>query len=278
MRQSGETRNYNVGKSDYAKHKIQPWDIWKEYNLNPWDADIVKRALRTKEGEERSSDYQKIIHICKERIRQLAEEAKAAPECKPKTECEDKKRHLNVNPKTECEDEEDDNGYDVRVRCEKHGPPMFYYPYSVGVKYGVYGVFEAYRTWYAYLGKDEAGCNVYLRLSKSPGSWSFTKYKGFPEYTFHVKKEVLGDRLRNYAEGYEISLKIGGYGTDYEKGDYIINNGLLYRYMGIRSILEKGVYKGTHKYIRMVGNGCFEEFFTTEKADNEVVQEVIKVL
>lgn len=256
-------RDYNVGKSDYALHKIQPWDIWKEYNLNPWDADIVKRVLRTKEGEERSLDYQKIIHICKERIRQLAEEAKAAPECKPKTE---------------CEDEEDDNEYDVRVRCEKHEPPMFYYPYSVGVKYGVYGVFEAYRTWYAYLGKDETGCNVYLRLSKSPGSWSFTKYKGFPEYTFHVKKEVLGDRLRNYVEGYEISLKIGGYGTDYEKGDYIINNDLLYRYMGIRSILEKGVYKDTHKYIQMVGNGCFEEFFTTKKADNEVVQEVIEVL
>ena len=155
---------------------------------------------------------------------------------------------------------------------------MISYPYAVGVKYGVYGVFEAYKTWYAYLGKDEAGCNVYLRLSKSPGSWSFTKYEGFPKYTFRVKKSVLGDSLRNFVNGYEISLKIGGHGTDYEKGDYIINNGLLYRYMGIRRILEKGVYKDLHKYIQMVGNGCFEEFFTTEKADNEVVQEVIEVL
>lgn len=261
-------RDYNVGKSDYAKHKIQPWDIWKEYNLNPWDADIAKRVLRTKEGEERSLDYEKIIHICRERIRQLAEEAKPAPECKPKTECED----------DEEDDEEDNNEYDVRVRCEKHEPPMFFYPYSVGVKYGVYGVFEVYKAWYAYLGKDEAGCNVYLRLSKSPGSWTLTKYAGFLEYTFSMKKSVLGDSLRNHVGAYEISLKIGGYGTDYEKGDYIISHGLLYRYMGVRRILEKEVYKDSHKYIQMVGDGCFEEFFTTEKVNNEVVQEVIEVL
>lgn len=66
-------RSYNVGASDYAKHKIQPWDIWLEYNLNPWDADIIKRVLREKEGEDRGMDYLKIIHICKERIRQIKE-------------------------------------------------------------------------------------------------------------------------------------------------------------------------------------------------------------
>ena len=65
------TRSYNVGTSNYSKHKIQPWDIWLEYKLNPWDADIVKRVLRTKEGDDRKLDYEKIIHICKERIRQL---------------------------------------------------------------------------------------------------------------------------------------------------------------------------------------------------------------
>lgn len=67
------TRSYNVGTSDYSKHKIQPWDIWLEYNLNPWDADIIKRVLRTKAGEERVLDYEKIIHICKERTRQIKE-------------------------------------------------------------------------------------------------------------------------------------------------------------------------------------------------------------
>ena len=72
-----DIRGSNVGASDYSKHIIQPWSIWKDYNLNPWDADIVKRVLRTKkesgksEIESRIMDYEKIIHICKERIRQL---------------------------------------------------------------------------------------------------------------------------------------------------------------------------------------------------------------
>lgn len=65
--------SYNVGASDYSKHKIQPWDIWEEYNLNPWDADIIKRVLRTKTGEDRKLDYEKIIHICKKRIEQLGQ-------------------------------------------------------------------------------------------------------------------------------------------------------------------------------------------------------------
>lgn len=66
-----DVRSYNVGGSDYAKHSIQPWDIWLEYQLNPWDADIVKRVLRTKSGESRRLDYEKIIHIAQERIRQI---------------------------------------------------------------------------------------------------------------------------------------------------------------------------------------------------------------
>lgn len=76
-------REYNVGNADYSKHKIQPWDIWREYNLNPWDADIVKRVLRIKEEPGKSKedarimDYEKIIHICRERIRQLEEDKQA---------------------------------------------------------------------------------------------------------------------------------------------------------------------------------------------------------
>lgn len=66
-----DVMSYNIGASDYSKHKIQPWDIWEEYKLNPWDADIVKRVLRTKEGESRKLDYEKIIHICKKRIEQI---------------------------------------------------------------------------------------------------------------------------------------------------------------------------------------------------------------
>ena len=64
-------RDYHVGSSNYSNFNIQPWDIWLEYNLNPWDADIIKRVLRTKEGTSRAEDYEKIIHVCKERLRQL---------------------------------------------------------------------------------------------------------------------------------------------------------------------------------------------------------------
>ena len=64
-------RGHNVGDSNYADFKIQPWDIWLEYGLNPWDADIVKRVLRDKESQSREMDYEKIIHICQERIRQI---------------------------------------------------------------------------------------------------------------------------------------------------------------------------------------------------------------
>jgi hypothetical protein len=70
-------RTRNVGSSNYAAKKIQPYDIWIEYMLNPFDADIVKRVLRTKKvkgmspTDVRIEDYQKIIHICQTRIAQI---------------------------------------------------------------------------------------------------------------------------------------------------------------------------------------------------------------
>jgi hypothetical protein len=72
-----DVRSYNVGTSDYASRKIQPWSIWEEYKLNPWEADIVKRILRKKKSvgknmtESRIEDLEKIIHVAKELIRQL---------------------------------------------------------------------------------------------------------------------------------------------------------------------------------------------------------------
>lgn len=73
-----EIRQKNVGKSNYAKHLLQPWSIWLDYpELTAWDKDIIKRVLRTKEEaglseeEARKLDYEKIKHICDERIRQL---------------------------------------------------------------------------------------------------------------------------------------------------------------------------------------------------------------
>lgn len=89
-----EVRRTNVGNSNYSYKVIQPWSIWKDYNLNPWDADIVKRVLRTKteyglsEKESRIMDYEKIIHVCQERLRQL--------------QCEPADTYITVGPK--CSD------------------------------------------------------------------------------------------------------------------------------------------------------------------------------
>ena len=68
---NNNVRNHNVGNSDYSEHIIQPWSIWLDWNLNPWDADIVKRVLRSKIGSSRKEDYEKIIHIAQECIRQI---------------------------------------------------------------------------------------------------------------------------------------------------------------------------------------------------------------
>lgn len=69
-----DPRIHNIGNSDYSKHKIQPWDIWEEYNLDPWDADIIKRVLRNKKDEPKELDYRKIIHICEYKIHKLNEQ------------------------------------------------------------------------------------------------------------------------------------------------------------------------------------------------------------
>ena len=72
-----EHRKFNVGESNYAEKEIQPWDLWRTFAMNPWDADIQKRLIRSKtvEGmtpvEARILDYKKIQHIAEERIHQL---------------------------------------------------------------------------------------------------------------------------------------------------------------------------------------------------------------
>ena len=78
---AGSIRNHNVGNSNYAEMPVgyQPWDLWKIFHMNPFDADILKRLLRTKiepgltPQESRKLDYQKIIHVCQERINQIDE-------------------------------------------------------------------------------------------------------------------------------------------------------------------------------------------------------------
>jgi hypothetical protein len=73
INENDDTRSYNEGGSDYSKHILQPWTIALDYNLDPWDMNIVKYVLRTKKGESRILEYKKIIHNCEEKIRQLKE-------------------------------------------------------------------------------------------------------------------------------------------------------------------------------------------------------------
>lgn len=190
-------RDYNVGKSDYSKHKIQPWDIWLEYNLNPWDADIVKRVLRTKEGEDRKLDYEKIIHVCKERIRQL---------------------------EAERSEESDEPDYKTVICPSEKDKPKLRYNESAkfdGV-YMVYSVFQSEGRPYAYLGHDQY--HVYLDLGRS-STWSYFTYDWLPKRAFGLEFVLKG-------EDHATSMEIGTYGVSYKKHDYIISFGHLYRYMG----------------------------------------------
>lgn len=72
-----DIRDYNVGNSNYSTLPVQPWDTWEKMHMNPWDADIEKRLLRTKKEpgktwrESRIEDYEKIKHICDKRIDML---------------------------------------------------------------------------------------------------------------------------------------------------------------------------------------------------------------
>lgn len=171
MPTSENVQSYNVGKSDYSKHAIQPWDIWKEYNLNPWDADIVKRVLRSKEGESRTLDYEKIIHICKYRISELSKETRVvAP----------------AEAEKPVEDEESD---DTTVFCldETMRPPMLYIEGAKwNGKYAGYSVFMVGDVPYMYLGVDAVGGHLYVDLS-ARGHWYYTEDKHLPNRTFKLR-------------------------------------------------------------------------------------------
>lgn len=228
MKQSndGDPRSYNVGNSDYATHKIQPWDIWKEYQLNPWDADIVKRVLRNKTGEDRRLDYEKIIHVCKERIRQLNE--KSAPANKPACK---------------SDEEEDVDGTTVMCPSELDMPPMHEESNLKHgkLKYVVYSVFKHRDKWYAYLGYDaEIGANVYIQLTGELTGDYITR-KGYPKAIL-PKKSPIGN------ENHIHSVKIGAAGAGYVKYDYIINDGVLYRYFGFDWARQVHSYKAFSRF------------------------------
>lgn len=246
MSTSENVRSYNVGKSDYSKHAIQPWDIWKEYNLNPWDADIVKRVLRSKEGEPRTLDYEKIIHICKYRISELSKETKVvAP----------------AEAEKPVEDEESD---DTTVFCfdETMRPPMLYIEGAKwNGKYAGYSVFMVGDVPYMYLGVDAVGGHLYVDLS-GRGHWCYTEDKHLPNRTFKLKDSL-------YSGNHRSSLKIGYVGTLYEKHDYIITcDGRLFRYYGMTK-------EGKFSYRNMsakLADGTYREVLCEYKLENKAIQ------
>lgn len=227
-------RDYNVGKSDYSKHKIQPWDIWLEYGLNPWDADIVKRVLRTKEGEDRKLDYEKIIHVCQERIRQLEAER--------------------------SEDNSDEPDYKTVMCPSEEDKPELLYSEGAGFDgtFNVYSVFQSDGRPYAYLGCWGA-THVYLNLGES-NTWGYLAYDWVPKRSFGLYEVPLGK------ENHAVSMEIGKYGVAYEKHDYIITHGNLYRYM---DSTPEG-----HMYMRFEDNGKFTKVVTEHKLFNEAIQYV----
>ena len=249
MSTSENVQSYNVGKSDYSKHVIQPWDIWKEYNLNPWDADIVKRVLRSKEGEARTLDYEKIIHICKYRIAELSKEV--LKETKVTTPAEEEKP---------VGDEEND---DTTVFCldETKKPAMSYIEGTKwNGKYVGYSVFMTGNAPYMYLGVDAEGSHLYADLSELE-QWLYSPETHLPPKTFKLKYTNLFGNHRS-------SLKIGYEGKNYEKHDYIITcDGRLFRYFGMKG--NKFSYRDMSA---KRADGTYPEFLSNVKLENKAIQ------
>lgn len=249
MSTNENVQSYNVGKSDYAKHAIQPWDIWKEYNLNPWDADIVKRVLRSKEGEERTLDYEKIIHICKYRIAELSKEVSKETKVVAPAEAE-----------KPVEDEESD---DTTVFCldETMKLAMFYTEGEKWAgKYVGYSVFMVGNAPYMYLGVDAEGYHAYADLSAFK-QWYYTPETHLPPKTFKLKDISFFGNHRS-------SLKIGYWGKNYENYDYIVTyDGRLFRYFGTK--------EGKFSYRNMSAkraDGTYPEFLSNVKIENKAIQ------
>lgn len=266
-------QSYHIGKSDYSGHVIQPWNIWKEYNLNPWDADIVKRVLRSKEGEARTLDYEKIIHICKYRIAELSRETKVVTPAKaekpPRGERSAEKKVFFVRKRsneaevcrTDVSDEESD---DTTVFCmdEAMKPAMFYTEREEwNGKYVGYSVFMTGNSPYMYLGVDAEGDHLYADLSEFK-QWSYTPEMHLPPKTFKLKYTGLFGNHRS-------SLKIGHAGTNYEKHDYIItNDGRLFRYFGMT---KEGKFSYRNMSARRA-DGTYREVLCEYKLENKAIQ------
>lgn len=226
--------------------------------MNPWDADIVKRVLRTKEGEDRKLDYEKIIHVCQERIRQLEAERTEVVE-----ESDEPDYKTVICPSEKEKPVEDEESDDTTVFCldETMKPAMFYTEGEKwNGKYVGYSVFMAGNTPYMYLGVDAEGCHLYATLSTRE-HWYFAPETHLPPRTFKLKYTSLFGNHRS-------SLKIGYEGKNYEKHDYIITgNEHLLRYFGTKG--NKFSYRDMSA---KRADGTYPEFLSNVKLENKAIQ------
>ena len=69
-----ESVSYQVGGNHYVKRKIQPWEIWKAYEMNPWEANALKYLLRYKDKGKPLEDLKKFKHYIEFLINTMEEE------------------------------------------------------------------------------------------------------------------------------------------------------------------------------------------------------------
>lgn len=67
-------RDSQVGGDHYRKRKIQPWDVWDEYDLDRYRANAVKYLLRAGDKGPAVEDLRKALHYVQKAIE--IEEAK----------------------------------------------------------------------------------------------------------------------------------------------------------------------------------------------------------
>lgn len=56
------TRTFNIGTSDYCEHEIQCWDIVWGHKLTYYEGVMLGYLLRNKDGEDKITEYQKLVH------------------------------------------------------------------------------------------------------------------------------------------------------------------------------------------------------------------------
>jgi hypothetical protein len=46
LKQKIGAKQMQIGGSHYIKHKIQPWDVWEDWKLDPWLCNVIKYVHR----------------------------------------------------------------------------------------------------------------------------------------------------------------------------------------------------------------------------------------